>query len=714
MSKLGGRLGLVMTTCLAAGAIVGGSAAHAQAGADPGSTSPANGQTINLSPVKVQGTTGSDGTPPAASSTVSRAQLQQIPPTEPTDILAGIPGVFSQYDGTPGLAISVRGMQDFGRVNVMIDGARQDFQESGHAANGTVYVDPALLGGVDVTRGTTSTADGAGAIGGVVNLRTIGIDDVLAPNWRYGFTTTDMYGTNHYDGSGMVAAGARVNDRIDVVGAFSLRNSGNYEDGDGDVQPGTYQRLRSGLIKTDIVTGADQTLQLGAIFYSNDFANGSEGIISKDSVDSTTVTAKYHWAPSGNSLVDFHINGFYAGTRLSEDTPSFQAVTTAPANTTHYHLTTLGIDADNISRFPLGPVSTTLDYGGEYYHDKVTTTDLTGDTGETPSGGRGLGGLFVQADLAWRIFQLTGGLRYDTYSLDGSGVNQTGGFTNAPVGAFDIHKSSSAVSPKVTFAATPLKGLQVYSSYGLGFRPPATTETLFSGAHPGLDFLRFIPNPDLAPERTHGWEVGAKLDYHNVLRANDAFSLQGDVFDTQIRDYIAQTLVVGAPDPASPIPIPLEGFFYQNMPGTTKTEGFELQGSYDAKIVFANLSYANIRTKLPAPDYTGFDQILTTPPRSVLAATVGVRLFSDRLTLGERTRAASATQGQLSADTGIATAVPSYVVEDVFGSYQITPALKAFASVDNIGDKQYLTDALASAASPGLTAKFGFTLALGR
>ncbi len=623
--------------------------ARAQTSGDSG-TSPEAGTAVQLPPVRVEGVEAPPQ--PGASSSVTREQLQQIPATEPSDILTGIPGVLFQNDGTPGLAVSVRGMQDFGRVNVMIDGARQDFQVSGHGANGSVYVDPALLAGVDVARGTVSTADGAGAIGGVVNLRTIGIDDVLAPGQHYGVLTTDMFGTNGYYGSGMIAGGTRFDDGIDVVAAYSMRNSGNYRDGDGSAVPDSYQRLKSGLIKTDIAPGDDQTLQLGAVFYHNDFGLSVEGVTPTDSVDSDTVTAKYHWAPRGNPLVDLHVNGFFVDTQLDEATPSFLGISVAPADDTHYHLTTLGGEIDNTSRFAIGAVTASINYGGEYTHDSVTTTDVTGDTGETPSGNRQVGGPFAEATLGWSMFQLIGGMRYDFYALDGSGVNATSGITSLPAGPFSIDKSASAFRPKITLAADPVHGLQVYGSYGLGFRPPALTETLMSGAHPGLDFLRFVPNPDLDPERTHGWEIGTKLNYRDVVAADDTISVKGDYFSTRIHDYIDQTLAVGGPDTAAFF-IPIDGYFYQNTPGTTTTQGFELEASYDAHVVFANLSYSNIRTKLPTADYTGFDQILTTPPRSVFAATVGLRFLDERLVLGERTRASSGTAGQPDAETGL-------------------------------------------------------------
>ena len=53
----------------------------------------------------------------------------------------------------PGVTINIRGLQEQGRVNVMIDGARQNFQQAGHNAVSSVYFDPELIGGIVVERG---------------------------------------------------------------------------------------------------------------------------------------------------------------------------------------------------------------------------------------------------------------------------------------------------------------------------------------------------------------------------------------------------------------------------------------------------------------------------------------------------------------------------------------------------------------------------------
>ena len=96
----------------------------------------------------------------------------------------------------PGMTVNIRGLQEQGRVNVMIDGARQNFQQAGHDAVSFVYVDPELIGGVVVEKGPTSTVGGAGVIGGVVSMRTLEADDILLPGKNYGIRSRATTGTN--------------------------------------------------------------------------------------------------------------------------------------------------------------------------------------------------------------------------------------------------------------------------------------------------------------------------------------------------------------------------------------------------------------------------------------------------------------------------------------------------------------------------------------
>ncbi|MET0743206.1 MAG: TonB-dependent receptor plug domain-containing protein, partial [Microvirga sp.] len=95
----------------------------------------------------------------SGSSVIGRDQIQtQVQPGTVSDVLRLIPGVTTQTDASdPGTGVNVRGLQDYGRVNVLVDGARQNFQREGHGANGTFYFDPEMMKSVDVTRGPVST-----------------------------------------------------------------------------------------------------------------------------------------------------------------------------------------------------------------------------------------------------------------------------------------------------------------------------------------------------------------------------------------------------------------------------------------------------------------------------------------------------------------------------------------------------------------------------
>ncbi|TIM66805.1 MAG: TonB-dependent receptor, partial [Mesorhizobium sp.] len=79
----------------------------------------------------------------ASVSHVGQEQLQRRMATTPNDMLLGVPGVAVQADARRvSSSINIRGLQDFGRVAVIVDGARQNFQRSDHGPQSTFYIDP--------------------------------------------------------------------------------------------------------------------------------------------------------------------------------------------------------------------------------------------------------------------------------------------------------------------------------------------------------------------------------------------------------------------------------------------------------------------------------------------------------------------------------------------------------------------------------------------
>src|SRR4029079_13546763 len=113
-------------------------------------------------------------------------QIQGLQPNRLSDIFYNVPGVsFQERGDDPATVINIRGLQDFGRVAVVIDGARQNFQRTGHNADGVFYLEPELIGGHDGVRGPVANIYGSGAIGGVVSFRTKDVDDVLKAGERW-------------------------------------------------------------------------------------------------------------------------------------------------------------------------------------------------------------------------------------------------------------------------------------------------------------------------------------------------------------------------------------------------------------------------------------------------------------------------------------------------------------------------------------------------
>ena len=152
----------------------------------------------------------------------------------------------------------------------------------------------------------------------------------------------------------------------------------------------------------------------------------------------------------------------------------------------------------------------------------------------------------------------------------------------------------------------------------------------------------------------------------------------------------------------------------QNIAGTTTTEGFELEMSYDSGPVFGRIAYTNVLTTLPAsaPVSSNAGQVPTTPPRNVFSTTLGVRLFEQKLTFGTRITAVSETKVNATALAG-ASSVPGYAVVDLFSQYKLTDQVQLFANIQNIGNNNYRTDVLSPTYAPGLTALLGVKVALG-
>lgn len=645
----------------------------------------------------------------ASVSHISGEPLERRMAITQQDVLFGVPGVATQADSKRSLTtINIRGLQDFGRVAVIVDGSRQNFQRSGHGTQSVFSLDPELVKEVDIIRGPVANTYGSGAIGGVVNYETKDARDFLRDGETWAASATGRYETN---GSGWTtsATGAyRFSDAFDVLGNIVYRNYGNYTDGGGNEVPGTDFDVISGMLKSTLRPTENSELKLGWIGAENNWIEGSDSYSA--TLKQNTLTARYNVTDDEDGWLDLHINGALNLANLDQtylkDVNQFNSSTGLPVlvpagSKAAYDLDTAGLDIWNTSRFETAVLAHELTYGGDWLSDDIDTKATDGGANVyTPSGKRTLWGLHVQDKVSYEEWlEVIGGLRYDNYSLDGDGTEASG----------------NRVSPRITvgvspFTADAFKGLQVYGTYAEGYRSPSITETLMSGMHPNGVAFPFLPNPDLKPETGKTWEFGLNYKRDGLVYADDNLRLKAAYFHNDVSDYIGGA-TLSAYDPTSGCPffnprVPI-CFQYQNY-ANAKIQGVEMEAMYDAGHYFAGLTASIIDGY--AVSYEGVREDLLTIPSSQVTASLGFRLLDNNaLTVGSEVQYNGAPKGAIYAE--------DYTLVNAFANYQVNDDFRLDFRADNLFDVKYANPLNATTTTivyePGLTLKFGATMRFG-
>ena len=657
-------------------------------------------------------------------SVVTLEQIQGLQPNRLSDIFYNVPGVsFQERGDDPSTVINIRGLQDFGRVAVVVDGARQNYQRTGHNANGSFFLDPELIGSVDVVRGPTANVYGSGAIGGVVSFRTKDINDVVRPGERWGVDMTGSGGTNSARGLGSVFGGVRVDPNLDIFGGAVYRTQGNYKDGNGTEIGNTGNDIAAALMKLTVRPAEGHEVKLGGVFQDYQYSIGQfnrgpvataaqRALFQGSSVYASTAkntmgTVSWKYSKPEDMLFDW--NASFYGNRTENDqlktahlssTPSVfcgggfgNNVSGCVGDRRSYLIDTVGTDVYNTTRFNVGDWRNAATYGFDVFQDKVRTSDSRGNSNiTTPGGERTVSGGFFQLKNNYSTWlEVVSAVRYDRYDLDSRTVS-TGG---------------DRFSPKITVGVTPVAGFTPYVSYAEGYRAPSITETLIAGEHatgggppffpcPGgtVGLFCFLPNPNLQPEVGKNKEVGINLKYDNIFNAGDSFRGKINVFRNDITDFI--DLVGSTPIP--PILFATPGLFsqffqFQNI-AQARIEGLEVETLYDAGLWYVGVAGHLIQGKNVATNVG----LATITPRK-LSTTGGVRLLDRRLIL-------AAQWASFGPNNNVpAGFLPStgYDLINLYLTWNATKDITFTASIDNLLNQYYRPYAIPGSSTDGTT-----------
>ena len=420
---------------------------------------------------------------PGSSAYISREQIERIQPSSPGDIFREVPGVLSgaSNDGTS-INVNIRSSQGLNRVRTMVEGTQQESSGyQGYAgADQRTYLDPELIGGVEITKGPGGGPYGTGTTSGIVNIRLLDAADLVEDGRNTGFrlrgglagngieprvlswedsfnrrgTDTglvqggnDILSADNWFGS---FAGAYRSDRFELVAAYARRQDGNYfagEDGPetygpreirfspieaGQEVPNTSEDTESFLVKSTVHFTDGQSLEMGFTRYDSDFGQvypSSINLWAPQQYDLNTVESNRYWLrykwESENDLINLQGNVWRTS---ADESGEFRQ---APQENDAW-----GAEIWNTSVFDTGLGGLSVTYGAEYTRSSavVTSPDTTRGIRYVPGqgavtvretratafdGNREVYGGYVNAALTptdW--LTLNAGLRYDGFSAE--------------------------------------------------------------------------------------------------------------------------------------------------------------------------------------------------------------------------------------------------------------------------------------------------------
>ena len=674
---------------------------------------------VELDPITVVATrTAESWIDTLAGVTVRRSeQLEALMPERTADLFQGMPGTTAiQNANTSQTQINIRGLQDFGRVAVIVDGARQNFNQLGHAGAGGFFVEPGLIADVDVVRGPVSNIYGSGAIGGVVTMRTKDAEDIIAPGKSWGVEATGEAAGNGFMGYGSVLGAAKVGQNVDLFVGGTYRDADNYHDGNGDVVPDSGYETWTGIAKATFRPADFHEIKLSALNYDTQFttsADANAATAYSTQATNRTVTAAWNYQNPGDNLFDWRSSVYW--NQVDQDqvkvSGSSNPITGAVGDPRSFVIDTVGFDANNTSRFSAAGWNNAITFGGDYFQDQIDNTDDYGfGEGYNPSGDRGVGGAFVQWKGNYSTWlEAIAALRYDAYSLNSD----------------DGGTSGERLSPKFTLGVTPWSWLTLYGTYAEGYRAPTVTEALVSGPHPlpfntGGTMFYFLPNPGLQAEIGKNKEVGINIKKDDLFVAGDKLRAKLNYYQNDVENYIelvefgdsTGTIcpIPGRPTTCFPYNWGVPGYAqYQNVQ-EARLKGFEFEATYDARKWFLGLAGQISEGEVTSGIYAG--QPLSSIQPDQVTATLGFRFLEEKLTVAVRWTAVAAVTASDLPTSSVFEPTDSFNLVSVYAGYQPSENILWRLSVENLLNEQY-TQYENFLPSAGLTVKGALTVRFG-
>ena len=593
--------------------------------------------------------------PPANGTTiVPKADIESRQPAnlaETVENVAGLSRVAAAQNAVP----AIRGLAH-GRSLILIDGARVSSEQ--RAGPGARYLDPYVLGGVEVSRGPGSVAYGSDAFGGVISARTRDV----APGAPLSVEAIGDYGLGIPGGRVGAEVTGPIGQEGGILVAGHYRSYGNYDSPDGEVPNSGYRD--SGVLASAAYNLGPGTLKAS---WAGDYARdiGLPGPPSQTTrmslpeENSSRFTLAYETQPVGGfSRIAFL--GFIGSNDVS-------TALVAPALTERVDVSAKDFQVRTFAERFVGPVRVDvgLDLNGRYGLHAVDDTNGTVTTSVVDAHRTDLG-VYLTADVPLLPqLALQGGVRGDFMKT----ANEGGDLG-------DHSTSNDAVAGNVALTAGSFCGFSATAQYAHGFRDPVLSDRYFSGLF-GRGFI--TGNPDLELETSNQYDIALRY-------TNAGFRTAFYMYDYHIKNLIEVywTRSRGR-----------RHFLLRNHLAGAELQGLELEAQVALPAGFAVALAGQIERGVTVDDDKPIDDI---PPESLnLQVRKG---FGPAFAQARWVVYAGDDNPGL---TEIAR--PGYGLLDLGGGYSFSEHFEFQAYVRNVLNKTYFNTPMdASALAPGISA----------
>lgn len=460
---------------------------------------------------------------PSAVSVVEDEEIERIPPARVADYLRSVPGVRVEEQGIT--RISIRG-EDARRVRILIDGQAV----TDHTTYGPpVVVDPAMVERIEVVRGASSVVSGQRAIGGTINIITRRTAD--AP--LEGFITASYFGaTRGYRLSGSLAG---------RQGGFTWRVTAGQSDMDNQRAAGLGE-----IVPSDV---QDRNLSLWLGYDWGNHQIGLQATAFDLAANVYTGDPSFLIQMPGRDLRKVGL--FYTGTDLAP------WLTRLDVNV--FHQTIHRLFRNDVRPTPTVRIVTENDDTQETIGLNATAELRFSDRW------RGVVGFqheddFLDVDAMTQAYPPFGPTPPPSYRFDEARIRTTSLFmqheieispTLTATAGLRWYRVEAALEASNTNPLTTNSDSRVLGSLGLAWQPSdlwvlrasasqgynyPTLNQLFTSTTAGGQVT--LPNPNLRPETSDNFEIGARFD-------NGRTVVDATLFHARAADYILRRVVPG-------------------------------------------------------------------------------------------------------------------------------------------------------------------------